>query len=71
MCMRHQGRTTPVSIYIDESPYHSDPSALRDMPTGWIHLVEVIDTQVRVYTKPFAERLAQGKVPLAPVLIVR
>jgi CarboxypepD_reg-like domain len=70
VCIRRRGGVVVPQVYVDDAPYFGGFDVLQgwDMPS--LYAIEVIASgvQVRVYTKNFAERLAQGKTRLMPVI---
>lgn len=67
-CIQRRGRLVRSTLFIDESPYMGGIDDLRGLPVEHLYLIEVIGSQVRVYTKNFAERLATRGAPLMPVI---
>jgi hypothetical protein len=68
-CIQRRGRLERPLVYIDEAPYLGGLDDLRGLPLEHLYLIEVIGSQVRVYTKNFAERLATRGAPLMPMLV--
>jgi hypothetical protein len=68
-CIYRRGRVVRPAVYIDEARYLGGLDDLRGLPVEHLYLIEVIGSQVRVYTKNFAERLATRGAPLMPVIV--
>lgn len=67
-CIYRRGQLVRPVLYIDESPYYGGIDDLHGLPIEHLYMVEIIGSQVRVYTKNFAKRLATRSAPLIPVL---
>lgn len=67
-CIYRRGRLTYPAVFIDEVPYIGGLDNLHGLPIEHLYLIELIGSQVRVYTKGFTRRLAMHEAPLMPVL---
>ncbi len=69
-CVWRRGRHVEPQVYIDEIPLIGGFDFLSMYNTNELYLIEVYNsgTQIRVYTKAFAERLAMGKERIWPVI---
>ncbi|MCI0434413.1 MAG: carboxypeptidase-like regulatory domain-containing protein [Gemmatimonadetes bacterium] len=69
-CVVRRGRPVEPRVYIDEVLLLGGFDFLGLYNTNELYLIEVYNsgTQIRVYTKAFAERLAMGRVRLFPVI---
>jgi CarboxypepD_reg-like domain len=70
VCVRRRGSVIVPQIYVDDAPYFGGFDVLLGWDMTSLYSIEVIASgaQVRVYTKAFAQRLAQGKTRLMPVI---
>ena len=69
-CVWRRGRMIEPRVYIDEIPLIGGFDFLGLYTTSELYLIEIYDSgsQIRVYTKAFAERLAMGRERLWPVI---
>jgi hypothetical protein len=70
-CVWRRGAWISPEIYIDEVSYRfAGLDILDTYPASELHTIEVLNsgTQIRVYTKWFADRLARGQARLSPII---
>jgi len=69
-CVWRRGSMIEPRVYIDEIPLIGGFDFLGLYNTSELYLIEIYDSgsQIRVYTKAFAERLAMGRERLWPVI---
>jgi hypothetical protein len=67
-CIWRRGQSIAPAVYVDEVPFIGGMDMLIGYGTQDLYLIEVLNqgTQIRLYTKWFAERLAQGRASLSP-----
>jgi len=69
LCIYKRGGLHQPDVWIDERRAYGGMRELEGYPPQLIHSVEIIGgTHIRVYTQRFAKLLAEGKVPLMPVI---
>jgi len=70
VCVLRRGSVVVPQVYVDDAPYIGGFDVLLGWDMQSLYAIEVIGSglQVRVYTKNFAERLAQGRTRLMPVI---
>jgi hypothetical protein len=68
-CVWRRGSFINPQVYIDEMPQFGGLDVLSFYPTSELHTIEVFNsgTQIRLYTKQFAWRLANGRAHLMPI----
>jgi hypothetical protein len=70
-CVLRRGQWISPAVYVDDAPWGGG----LDILIGWnpsdLYLIEVLasGSQIRLYTKGFAQRLALGRAPLQPVIL--
>jgi hypothetical protein len=67
-CVRRRGRAVSPRVYVDDAPFLGGLDVLMSYPMSELYLIEVLDSgsQVRIYTKWFASRVAEGKARILP-----
>lgn len=70
LCVRRRGSVVEPVVFVDDARYIGGFDVLLGWDMQSLYSIEVIASgmQIRIYTKHFAERLAQGKARLMPVI---
>lgn len=67
-CIHWSGRSVPMRVFVDDQPAYAGLVELAALAPGEMYAVELWSggTEVRAYTRHFAERLATGRTSLKP-----